>query len=910
MASDAGRYYEDALQRFAVDDYKAAAIQLKNALQQDPNHLPARVLLGRVHLAQGDSPTAEKEIRLAMKLGADANVTAEVLAEALTKQRKFAELIQDVKPQGLAAPIAESVYVSRGNAFLELRDYASAQRAYQQALQLLPDAVAPRIGLVMLRLRQGQMEEAQTALSDLLRAHPDSAAAWHVQGDLAYARGEREEALSHYEKALILSPGHHMAGVSRASVSLDMGRYQVALRELQRLREASPFDPQVSYLLAVALEKTGDADAARDELRHAMAIISAIPEDQLTRHRPTLLLAGLISFSAGELERAHEYLSAYLAYDPGNLVARKLLATALLAMKEPHKAIPVIQAAINLSPDQAELYRLLGEAYLQAQLPNDALYAFGEAERLEPGRIDVLAKVGVARLFADDREAAIRDMEQVFAQRPDAVNIAATLAAAHMSRGDFQRARAIAAQVLDRDATNVVFLNLLGAAQANLGDLAAARTSYEQALALQPGYRPAQINLAYLDAREGHGEAAIQRLETLSAREPENLRLLFELAKLYEGQGRQDHAVKLLEKIHQLNARAVYPALRLIELRIARGQSEAAVKTAQLLKASYPDRLDVLAALGRAYAAAGVPAQAQGEFRRMSRLAGYDGEKLQQIAQWQMRLAAPDDARWTLQKAVEADPDDPRALAALSGLSLRQGQLDTAQELIAQFRERFPDDQRGLLLEGDLAMQRGAAKDAEAAYRQARALGDNDVVAIRVYRAQRALGREPQAVAELRDWVRDHSDAGPARLALAEALHGRGALDEAQHHYEAAIARGLASAEVLNNLANLYLELGDERALQLALRAHAAAPQRPEILDTLGWTLVRTGDPVRGLAYLRDAVARDAASVEIRYHLGVALEALGREREAAQQFERVLRSPGDSPLKQEARKHLGQGAGP
>ena len=40
-------FYEDALKWFHASDYRAAVIQLKNALQQNPRDLPARILLGR-----------------------------------------------------------------------------------------------------------------------------------------------------------------------------------------------------------------------------------------------------------------------------------------------------------------------------------------------------------------------------------------------------------------------------------------------------------------------------------------------------------------------------------------------------------------------------------------------------------------------------------------------------------------------------------------------------------------------------------------------------------------------------------------------------------------------------------------------------------------------------------------------
>ena len=53
------RHFEDALRRFEINDLAGAAIQLKNALQQDPSLLAAYVLLGRIELARGDAPAAE-----------------------------------------------------------------------------------------------------------------------------------------------------------------------------------------------------------------------------------------------------------------------------------------------------------------------------------------------------------------------------------------------------------------------------------------------------------------------------------------------------------------------------------------------------------------------------------------------------------------------------------------------------------------------------------------------------------------------------------------------------------------------------------------------------------------------------------------------------------------------------------
>lgn len=903
-SGEAARYYEDALQQFNGAQYQAAAIQLKNALQQDPNHLPARVLLARVHLEQGDSAAAEKEIRLAQELGADRSVTVLPLAEALTDQRKFEELIKEITPAGLPPSMVAEVLVARGDALFELHRFDQAQDEYRLALERDPAAIPPRLGLATVALRQGRLDQAEVLVQELLATHPEHADAWHANGTVAYARGDREQAMAHYDRALAADPEHYGARLARATALMDLGRFTEAVPELRALTETSRWDPKAGYLLAVALEYSGDAQGAQQAISRAAELVNGVSDELLGRHAPTLLLAGLINFSAGELEKAYRHLSAYLERDSASVEARKLLGATLIALKEPAKAIPVLQVAVNLAPDNADLQQLLGEAYLYAGQHDLAILTFQDVQQLSPGRGEVLAKLGVARLLADDRAAAIQDMEAAIAKRPDAVNVAATLAAAHMGQGNYERAREIAADLAARQPDNLTFLNLLAAAQANSGDLAAARAGYQRIVQLNPDFRPAQINLAHLDLREGHGEQAAARLNGLLEKEPENTRLLFELGKVEQGRGNRDAAIRLLEKAHQLNPRAKYPALRLIDLLIAADRDPQALTVARTLRSGLPDDVQVLEALGRSYLAAGDRDNAMQTFRQMSNQAGYDARQLRRAASWLLRTDAPDDARWALQKAVEGDPADVAALAALADLQVRSGRLDEAAGLIGRLRELAPDDSAGPLLAGDLALRQGDAQAAEEAYAAAAALGDSDAIAIRRFRAASQQGERDRAIRFLSDWVGTHPQAYAARVVLAEALHADGRLAAAQAHYEALLGGDRVSPTVLNNLANLYLALGDERALRTAQHAYQAAPQVAEISDTLGWALVKAGDPQQGLAYLRDAVARNASSPEIRLHLGIALRQLGRDQEARQQFREVLAVPGDSPFKQRAQRYL------
>lgn len=62
-------FVESAQEYYAKGDLPAALIELKNALQENPNNRAARSLLGRMYLDRRDFPNAEKELSRAWDAG-------------------------------------------------------------------------------------------------------------------------------------------------------------------------------------------------------------------------------------------------------------------------------------------------------------------------------------------------------------------------------------------------------------------------------------------------------------------------------------------------------------------------------------------------------------------------------------------------------------------------------------------------------------------------------------------------------------------------------------------------------------------------------------------------------------------------------------------------------------------------
>lgn len=89
MAVTAGDYVAQARELLQSGDPRAAMIQLKNALQDDPKNAQARLLLGQIYLRAGNGEAAEKELRHARSAGMPAESWIADMGRAYLLQGRF-----------------------------------------------------------------------------------------------------------------------------------------------------------------------------------------------------------------------------------------------------------------------------------------------------------------------------------------------------------------------------------------------------------------------------------------------------------------------------------------------------------------------------------------------------------------------------------------------------------------------------------------------------------------------------------------------------------------------------------------------------------------------------------------------------------------------------------------------------
>jgi tetratricopeptide (TPR) repeat protein len=280
--------------------------------------------------------------------------------------------------------------------------------------------------------------------------------------------------------------------------------------------------------------------------------------------------------------------------------------------------------------------------------------------------------------------------------------------------------------------------------------------------------------------------------------------------------------------------------------------------------------------VARLLAEAGRYDEALRQAREATDIAPQSADAWTEVARLQLALDRAGPAREAAEKAANADRDSVEAASLLALLDLREKRGEAALQRAQSLATRRPDDARVAVLEGDVRMALGQPREAALAYARAFSLRPNLQVAAKQSAALRAA-QQPNPEAPLARWVAERPDDLQGRAMLGEAylLVGRNA--PAIEQYERLAASPTAGYAVLNNLAWLYQQTGDDRAEATARRAYDLASGDPAVLDTYGWILVSKGKVAEGLPLLAKAAELAPDNPDIRRHHAEAREKAGQK---------------------------------
>ena len=671
----AAAHFERAEALVAAGDPARAEVELRNVLELNAAHAPARLAYARLLRDRGEPEAALAQyLRLAEQAPDDVAALGELVELALALghgadarahvEFAYTRIPADPRVRGLKATL----------------DFAAGE--HEAALAMAAETLAEDPGNVPARL---------VAIAGRLQA--GDAAGARAEAEAGLARSPADESLLLARLAAIEEAGDDAAvGAALAEMAerlpdnpdvrralarwhLGAGDAAAAEAELRALAAAAPDDPQAALAVVRFLLETDGAGAARAELERLVAtaadpapfrrtlagldfaegrtdtaiaglralVDAAAPSD--ARRDTEVALAGMLD-ATGDAAGRDALVAAVLAADPTHVAALKLRARAAIAADRPEQAVEDMRTALAQAPDDPEIMTLQAMAHARAgsrDLAGERLARAVEAS----GRAPAESLRYAAFLLQDGRdgpaEGVVADALRAAPGDPDLI---AMLGDIQAGRGDWARVR----QTADR----------LRAAGDATGDPAAATAADGLEVAALRG-----------EGRDGEAVALLERLA--AAGDPDAM------AEAVRGH---------LEAGGPAVAQAFLAGL------LAR---DPASPTARLLQAEL-------------LAEAGDPAAAEAAFRALIAEGPARPEPHRALAGLLAGLGRPDEARAAVEAGLAATGGDPGLLFVEAGLLEADGDVDGA---IAAYEALYARDGEAPVVANNLASLLAGRGDAE-----------------------------------------------------------------------------------------------------------------------------------------------------------------------------------------------------
>ena len=224
------------------------------------------------------------------------------------------------------------------------------------------------------------------------------------------------------------------------------------------------------------------------------------------------------------------------------------------------------------------------------------------------------------------------------------------------------------------------------------------------------------------------------------------------------------------------------------------------------------------------------------------------------------------EARQQLLEASRLYPENSEIISTLIFLELSEKKYEDAQKILNEFSKGNENQAEILYLQGSILIAQGKS-EAQQVFRKSWSIKPLDSVAEQIYKYEQLNGKETEASQFLHDWNEKISESYRPKLLLALNSQKNGDVNQAITWYEKTLAVEPRLPVAANNLAWLYFEQKDARALELAEKAKELEPNSPEILDTYGWILINRSRRDEGLLILEKAASLAPKNKEIQKHL-------------------------------------------
>jgi predicted O-linked N-acetylglucosamine transferase (SPINDLY family) len=278
------------------DNFHQAEQLYQQVLRLDPDHAPARHLLGLLAQQQGQPAAAVAYLQRALASNSDDPEIHRSLALILRENGRLTEAVDHYRHASMLKPTDAETYYNLGTVLAQCRRYQEAADAFAQAVSHQPNFGAAHHNLGLMLEKLGRLAEAQAALERVTQLQPENAAAWNNLGSVHKLQGQPDQAIACYHQALHLDPvqpavHYNLGSVYQEQELLDKAR--AAFRQATRFKpEEALWHLKMAQLCPSIMPDQAAIERWRTQFSQALDHFQPSSID-LTQHSTLLLNSGL-----------------------------------------------------------------------------------------------------------------------------------------------------------------------------------------------------------------------------------------------------------------------------------------------------------------------------------------------------------------------------------------------------------------------------------------------------------------------------------------------------------------------------------------------------------------------------------------------------------------------------------------
>ena len=450
-------------------------------------------------------------------------------------------------------------------------------------------------------------------------------------------------------------------------------------------------------------------------------------------------------------------------------------------------------------------------------------------------------------------------------------------------------------EVLKKKPDEADYYNLQALLKTLQKDTPAAQQSYEKAIKLDPKNILANLGSAKLALESGQLDKAKEFANKALAINDKAVNAYLLLADVAYKQKDNAEVEKLLltaqEKVKgDINAEEeVIKSLG--KFYGAQKQPEKILALCEDLDKRYPDNTKVLNLLAQAQIINGKKPLAEQTLQKLISLDKQDAGNRLFLAR--LLSEHPDKDKETLallDETAQIAPDKPEALVFKTAYLIKLKRNKEALELANKIDKQFPKLVLGKLLKGDVYLAEKELDKAVDMYQQAYKIQPNDRVLFTLADLMMVQKKQPEAIKLLKNALEKNKKDLGIHFKLATIYQQQNDIKQAEAHYNAMLTEQPDNVLALNNLAFIYSQQNDPRAMELGKKAYEKAPESAAILDTYGYILIKQGQSKEGLPLLEKAATLAPKANDIQFHLAEAYVANDNTPKAIEILEVIVKA--------------------